>query len=78
MGGLISSTTSDNQTGVPILGALPGVGAFFRSDGEVEERRELLIMIIPYIMDGPKDAEELTRQLTDSMIVNADAGFADP
>ena len=78
IGGLITNTTSDNETGVPFFGALPGIGGFFRSDGEVETRRELLVMIIPYVMDRPEDAEEITRQLTDSLVVNSGATFSDP
>ena len=78
LGGLIASTTSDNQTGVPVLSSIPGVGGLFRSDGEVEERRELVIMIIPYVMDRPRDAEELTKQLTDALVVSSPAGFSDP
>ncbi len=78
LGGLISSVTSDNESGVPFLGNLPGLGALFRSDGETEDRRELLVMIIPYIMETPLDSEELTEQLTDAFQVNASAGFAEP
>ncbi len=77
LGGLISSTTSDTETGVPFLGGVPGLGALFRSDGELEERRELLVMIIPYIMETPADSENLTKQLTDVFRANSGAGFTD-
>jgi general secretion pathway protein D len=78
LGGLISSTTSDNETGVPFFGAIPGVGRLFRADGENKERRELLVMIIPYVMDRPKDAEEITEQLTNAFVANSDAQITDP
>ncbi len=71
LGGLIANSKTEDERGVPILGALPGVGGLFRSDGTVEDRRELLIMIIPYVMDRPEDAETLTEQLTDALVVTS-------
>ncbi len=78
LGGLISSNTSDNETGVPFFGSLPGVGGLFRSDGEIQDQRELLIMIIPYVMERPEDAEEITRQLTNSLVIDSNARIVDP
>lgn len=78
LGGLISSSRSDDERGVPFFGALPGVGGLFRSEGQVEDRRELLVMIIPYVMDDPQDAEELTEQLTDAFATNTGVAPASP
>ncbi|MEM0952925.1 MAG: type II and III secretion system protein [Pseudomonadota bacterium] len=78
LGGLISSTTSDNETGVPFFGTLPGVGRLFRGDGEQQTRSELLVMIIPYVMDRPQDAEDITEQLTNSFVANSDARLVAP
>jgi general secretion pathway protein D len=64
LGGLISNTASDIEEGVPILGSLPGVGALFRSRGVNEVRRELIIMITPYVMETPEQTQDLTELLT--------------
>lgn len=64
LGGLISNTTSDVEEGVPFLGALPGIGSLFRSRGVNEVRRELVIMITPYVMETPDRSQEFTERLT--------------
>jgi general secretion pathway protein D len=63
LGGLISSTTSAGKQGIPILGRLPFIGKLFRSDTENQDRTELMIMIIPYILNSPEEAEQLTDEL---------------
>jgi general secretion pathway protein D len=63
LGGLISSTTSAGNTGIPVLGKLPLIGKLFRTDTESQDRTELMIMIIPYILNSPDEAEQLTDEL---------------
>lgn len=63
IGGLISSTSSEGSQGVQILGRLPLIGKLFRSDNNAQDRTELMIMIIPYILDTPGEAEALTDEL---------------
>jgi general secretion pathway protein D len=68
LGGLISSTTSKGQTGVPILGRLPFIGKLFNTDTDSQDRTELMIMIIPYVLNSPDEAERLTDELQQSRI----------
>ena len=68
LGGLISSSTSKGQTGVPILGRLPFIGKLFNTDTESQDRTELMIMIIPYVLNSPDEAEKLTDELQRSRI----------
>ncbi len=67
MGGLIANNRSAGQTGVPVLGQIPGLGRLFRSDSTQEDRTELLIMVIPYVVathaEGSALTEELKQQL---------------
>lgn len=63
IGGLISSTSGEGQQGVPLLGKLPLVGKLFRTDTTSTARTELMIMIIPYILNNPAEAESLTDEL---------------
>jgi len=59
IGGLIRSSDSDAETGIPVLGKLPGIGKLFRGDSGTQRRTELMVMIIPYILNGPDEAESL-------------------
>ena len=67
MGGLIANNRSGGQTGIPGLGQLPLLGRLFRSDTLQEDRTELLIMVIPYVVathaEGSALTEELKQQL---------------
>jgi len=63
LGGLISSTTENTNTGIPILGKLPLLGKLFSNDSDDQKRTELMIMIIPYVLNSPSEAESLTDEL---------------
>ena len=67
MGGLIANSRSAGQTGIPALGQIPLLGRLFRSDTLQEDRTELLIMVIPYVVathaEGSALTEELKQQL---------------
>ena len=60
LGGLISETRSKGNSGIPILGELPGLGRLFRTDTKNTGRTELVLMVVPYIIDNPEDAERIT------------------
>ena len=63
IGGLIRSNEGDGEVGVPILGKLPGIGKLFRGDSMEQRRTELMIMIIPYILNSPDEVESLSDDL---------------
>lgn len=63
IGGLIRSNDGDGQVGVPVLGKLPGIGRLFRGDNMEQTRTELMVMIIPYILNSPEEAESLVDEL---------------
>ena len=67
LGGLISGSQSAGETGVPILGQLPGIGRLFRSDSLQEDRTELMIMVTPYVIADHEEGWELTRQIQDRL-----------
>jgi general secretion pathway protein D len=68
LGGLISSTTGATSNGVPILGKLPIIGKLFSTETESQDRTELMIMVIPYILNSPSEAEQLTDELQKARI----------
>ena len=49
-GELISGSRSAVETGVPVLGRLPGIGRLFRTDAVQEDRTELMVMVTPYVI----------------------------
>ena len=50
IGGLNKETTTADQTGVPILEDVPGVGYLFKTKGRSNQAEDLLIFITPYIL----------------------------
>jgi len=60
LGGLIDVDQSDGHAGVPVLRDLPVLGRLFRSQNRSDTRTELLMMIVPYVIDNQNEAEEIT------------------
>jgi general secretion pathway protein D len=69
LGGLMSSTTTYNNTGVPLLKDIPLVGQLFRVDANTFLKTELIVLITPYVIGDDIDAQSITaafrRQLGD-------------
>jgi general secretion pathway protein D len=63
LGGLISSTTSDGKTKVPLLGDVPVLGRFFQNRNKHGQRTELLMLITPYVVEDADQAREITDAL---------------
>ena len=63
IGGLMRQSTTSDRSGVPGIGGLPVVGALFRSTGEVVQKRELVVLIKPTIVDS---ANSWNQDLLDS------------
>ncbi len=57
LGGLITKSTSDVHRRVPWLSEIPIVGNLFRYDSIASKRTELLIIMTPYVVRSPADAE---------------------
>ncbi|MDM4767539.1 type II secretion system protein GspD [Pelomonas sp. SE-A7] len=60
LGGLISETGSQGNAGVPFLKDLPLIGSFFSKQSKGGVRRELIVLITPYIANDSHDAEAIT------------------
>ena len=63
IGGLISRSKSKGYTGVPVLSTVPVLGRLFRVDSEEMEKTELVMLIVPYIIDNDQDAIDVTNAL---------------
>lgn len=67
LGGLISSTTSEGEQGIPFLGKLPILGKAFRTNISTEDRTELLMLVSVYVIDNHETAVELTKTLRERL-----------
>jgi general secretion pathway protein D len=63
LGGLMSSTRSYTQTGVPILKDTPILGSAFRSTSHSERRTELVVLIEPTVIMPEETATDIPAQL---------------
>lgn len=62
LGGLISDNSVYSRQAVPGLGAIPGLGRLFRSDGQSNQKRNLLIFIHPTIVGDSQDIRRISQQ----------------
>ena len=72
MGGLIANNRSAGRTGIPVLGRIPGLGRLFRSDSLQEDRTELLVMVIPYVVVTHAEGSALTEELKQQLDLHGD------
>jgi general secretion pathway protein D len=63
LGGLMSSTRSYSQSGIPILKDVPVIGSAFRSTSQTKRRTELVVLIEPTVVAPESPAEELPARL---------------
>ena len=64
--GLLQSTSSQNDSGLPGLGDVPVLGALFRSDKYQRNETELVIIVTPYLV-RPVDAVSALQTPGDDM-----------
>lgn len=62
LGGLISHTRRQSNSGVPVLKDIPLIGGLFGQDNESNQRRELLVVITPQVIRSAERAREVTEE----------------
>ena len=67
IGGLMSSRLTNADGGVPYLKNIPLLGNAFKSKTRRKNRTELVLMIVPYIVESDQQATALTRSLGDRL-----------
>lgn len=65
IGGLMSRRGTNADTGVPYLKSIPLVGNLFKSRSRRNNKTELILMIVPYIVESDAQVSALTRSLSD-------------
>lgn len=58
IGGLMRQATTADRSQVPGAGDIPVLGALFRNTGQVIQKRELVVLIKPTIVDGANSWNE--------------------
>jgi type II secretion system protein D len=58
LGGLITDQEERVQTGIPFLKDIPGLGYLFSNTKKNKTRRELIVMIQPFIINNGKDLKD--------------------
>ena len=61
LGGLISNDGSDGTAGLPGLKDVPGLGWLFKSQTRNSTRRELIVLITPYVVNDDFEAQAVTK-----------------
>ena len=69
-GGLIQETLSDNRQEVPVLGKIPYVGVFFRSQDTKRQRTELVILIRPFVLTTPCESQATSRSMLEALSIH--------
>jgi len=67
IGGLIRDVETSAVDKVPMLGDVPVLGALFRRTVKTIEKRNLLMIIIPYIIEDPSDLQRIHDQKMEEM-----------
>ncbi len=64
IGGLISESIQTSISQVPLLGSIPVVGALFRRTTETLNRKELVVLLTPHVLN-PVEEEHRAEQVTE-------------
>lgn len=70
LGGLIEDEVSDDREQVPGIGKLPVLGFFFRRQNTGRLRRELIVMVRPYVFNTPAESASLSQELLQELSVH--------
>ncbi len=61
LGGLVSTTETESEDKIPLLGDIPILGALFRNKSKTKRRSNLMIFLTPHIIDDEEDMREVMR-----------------
>ena len=67
LGGLIEDSVSTTQTGVPFVSQVPILGELFKSQTDIADRTELLIIITPRVVRNLQEADEVTNEFRERL-----------
>jgi general secretion pathway protein D len=62
LGGLISESDTDSNTGVPLLSSVPVLGKLFSNTSKNRTRTEIIVLITPTVITSSEDARVVTEE----------------
>ncbi|RIK66790.1 MAG: hypothetical protein DCC65_08665 [Planctomycetota bacterium] len=65
IGGLITTSETESESKVPLLGDVPGLGMLFRTTNRLKNRTELMIALTPKVVRTVEDARRLSIEKRD-------------
>ena len=63
LGGLVRKASSRSASKIPILGDIPLLGWFFSTHNNTDDRSELVVLLTPYVLNNPDEAQRETRRI---------------
>jgi general secretion pathway protein D len=67
MGGLMANSQTESDNGIPGLKDIPLIGRLFKSTSRKNTKTELVVMIVPYIIESADQADAITRAVTSQL-----------
>jgi len=68
LAGLITDTSTRDNSGIPWLKDIPVLGALAGNQNNTRQRTELLVLITPHVMHDQHDAQALTEDMRDNLV----------
>lgn len=72
LGGMISESDIQNDSGIPVFKDIPLLGRFFSMKTDQKIREELIVLIRPHVIAVPGEGEEVSRELLKDLGVDPD------
>jgi general secretion pathway protein D len=76
-GGLVERSVVNRRGQVPLLGDVPLLGFFFRRVEQLDVRKEIVIVVRPYVLSTPAESEAISHRLLDKLGVASRATDVD-
>ena len=67
MGGLIDRNDTINESGIPLLKDIPGIGWLFKAKSNTHNKSELMIMVTPYVISSEDVLDQYIRNFKEKM-----------
>ena len=67
LGGLMQDNVSENNSKIPGLGDIPGLGALFRSNSRTAQKTDLMVFLRPIVVRSEAQGSALSQQRYDAM-----------
>lgn len=62
IGGIINERIQNTRKGIPLLSQIPLFGYLFGTTTDINQRKELILMVTPHVVQNHTEADELTKE----------------